>query len=184
MHQGCILSSYLFDLYTASITRKAGIETLQEIAIGRRMINNLKYADDTTLITGNLDLKILISTVKEISERAGLRLNIKKTKVMTTVGLQEFKLKDDHVKIVLNFNFLGSIIHDDADCEKEIRRRLAMGCSTMTKLAQIMKDEDISVATKTRLVYFLVFLIVKYDSESWTPCMAHQRKLNAFEKWT
>ena len=124
MHQGCILSPYIFNLYTASITRKAGIETLQEIAIGRRMINNLKYADDITLITGNLDLKILINTVKQISEGAGLRLNIKKTKVMTTVGLQEFKLKDDHVKIVLNFNFLGSIIRDDADCAAPINSRL------------------------------------------------------------
>ena len=177
-------SPYLFDLYTESILRKAGIEMLQEIAIGRRMINNLKYADDTTLITGNLDLKILINTVKETSERAGLRLNIKKTKAMTTVELQEFKPKDDHVEMVLNFNFLGSVISDDADCEKEIRRRLSMGRSTMTKLAKIMKDEDISVATKTKLVYFLVFLVVTYDSESWTLCKADQRRLNAFEMCT
>ena len=117
-------------------------------------------------------------------QRAGLRLNIKKTKAMTTVGLQEFKPKDDHVKIVPNFNFLGSIISDDADCEKEIRRRLAMGRSTMTKLVKIMKDEDISVVTKTKLVYFLVFLVVTYDSESWTLCKADQRRLNAFEMWT
>ena len=99
--------------------RKAGIETLQEIAIRGRMINNLKYADDTILITGSLDLKILINTVKETSERADLILNIKKTKAMTTVGLQEFKPKDDHIKIVHNFNFLGSIIHDHPDCEKK-----------------------------------------------------------------
>ena len=72
------------------------------------MINNLRYANDTTLITGNLDdLKILINTIKKTSKKAGLRLNIKKTKVMTTVGLQDFKLEDDHIEIVHNFQFLG-----------------------------------------------------------------------------
>ena len=88
--------------------RKAGIETIQEITIGGRMINNLRYADDTTLITANLDdLKILINAIKKTSKKAGLRLNIKKTKVMTTVGLQDFKLEDDHIEIVNNFQFLG-----------------------------------------------------------------------------
>ena len=123
------------------------------------MINNLKYADDKTLISGNLDdLKILVNTVKG--------LNIKKTKVMTTVGLQEFKLEDDHIEIVHSFNFLGSIICDDVDCEKEIRRRLAVGRSTMTKLAKIMKYDDIAVATKTKLVYVLVFPVVTYGNKS------------------
>ena len=121
---------------------KAEIETTQGITIGRRMINNLRYTNDTTLTTGNLgDLKILINTLKEISKKPGLRFNIKKRKVMTTVGLQEFKLEDDHIEIVHNFNLLGSTICDNADCEKEIRRRLAMGRSTMIKLAKIMKDE-------------------------------------------
>ena len=88
--------------------RKAGIETIQEITIGGRMINNLRYADDTTLITGNLDdLKILINAIKKTSKKAGLKLNIKKTKVMTTVGLQYFKLEDDHIEIVHNFQFFG-----------------------------------------------------------------------------
>ena len=129
--------------------KKAGIGTIQGITIGGRMINNLKYADDTTLISGNFnDLKILINTVIETSEKAGLRLNIKKTKVMTRVGLQEFKLKDDHIEIVQNFNFLRSIICDDADCEKEIWRRLHMGLSTMTTLAKTMKDEDMCAAKK------------------------------------
>ena len=88
--------------------RKAGIETIQGITIGGRMINNLRYADDTTLITGNFDdLKILINTIKKTSKKAGLRLNIKKAKVMTTVGFQYFKLEDDHIEIVHNFQFLG-----------------------------------------------------------------------------
>ena len=131
------------------------------------MINNLRYADDKTLISGNLnDLKILVNTVKETSEKSGLGLNIKKTKVMTTVGLQEFKLEDDHIEIVHSFNFLGSIICDDVDCEKEIRRRLAVGRSTMTKLAKIMKYDDIAVATKTKLVYVLVFTVVTYGNKS------------------
>ena len=96
------------------------------------MINNLRYANDTTLISGNLDdLKILINTVKETSKEAGLRLHIKKTKVMTMVGLQQFKLEDDHIEIVHKLNFFGSIICDDADCEKEIWRRLAVGRNTI-----------------------------------------------------
>ena len=99
---------------------------------------------------------------------------------MTTVGLQDFKLEDDHIEIV-HFQFLEVNFCDDVDCEKEIWRRLAMGSSTMTKLAKIMKDEDISVATKTKLVYFLVFPVVTYGSESWTLRKADQRRLNAFD---
>ena len=185
VRQGCILFPYLFNLYTESIMRKAGIETIQGITIGERMIKNLGCADDTTLITENLDdLRTLINTVKEISEKKGLRLNTKKTKVVTTVGLEEFKLEDDHIEFVHNFSFLGSIICDDEDCEREIRRRLAMGRSTMTKLAKIMQDKDISVSTKTKLVYSLVFPVITYGSESWTLRKADQRRLNAFKMWT
>ena len=100
---------------------------------------------------------------------------------MTTVELQEFKLENDHIKIVLNFNFLGSIICDNADCEKEIRRRLAMGRSTMTKLAKVMKDDDIYVATKTKSVYFLVFSVVTSGSKSWILRKADQRRLKSFK---
>ena len=95
---------------------------------------------------------------------------------MTTVGLQDFKLKYDHIKIVHNFNFSGSIICDDADCEKEIWRSLAMGCSTMIKLAKTMKNYNISVATKTKLVYSLVFPLVTHGSESWILGKADQRR--------
>ena len=84
-------------------------------------------------------------------------------------------------KLYTTSNFLESIICDDVDCEKEICRRLAIGRSTMTKLAKIMKDEDISVATKTKLVYSLVFPVVTYGSESWTLRKADQRRLNAFD---
>ena len=135
--QGSILSPYLFNLYTKSIMRKAGTETIQGmdtiqffllLLIGGRMINNLRYADDKTLITENLDdLRTLINTVKETSEKAGLRLNIKKTKVMTTAGLQEFKLENNHIKIVHCFNFLGSIICNDADCEKKNSEKASHG---------------------------------------------------------
>ena len=101
--------------------RKAGIETIQGIIIGGSMINNLRYTDDRTLITENLDdLRTLINTVKETSEKAGLRLNVKKTKAMTTAEFQEFKLEDNHFEIAHNVNFLRSIICNDADCEKEI----------------------------------------------------------------
>ena len=103
---------------------------------------------------------------------------------MTTVEVQEFKLDDDHIEIARNFNFLGSIVCDDADCEKKIRRRLAMGHSTITKLEKIMKDEDISVATKTKLVCSFVFPAVTCGSKSWTLRKADQRRLNAFKMWT
>ena len=131
------------------------------------MINNLKYADDTTLVSGSLDdLKIHLNTVKETSEKGKLDIKYKKTKFMKTVGLQEFELKDNRIKIVYNFNFLRSIICDNADCQKEIRRRLAMGRSTMIKQAKIIKEDDISVATKPKMVYSLVFSVVTYGSES------------------
>ena len=89
-------------------------------------------------------------------------------------------MEDNHIEIVHNFITLGSIICDNADCEKEIRRRLAMGRSTMTKLVKIMKDKGISVATKPKLVYSLVCPIVTYGSESWTLRKADQRRLHAF----
>ena len=95
---------------------------------------------------------------------------------MTTAGLQEFKLEDNHIETVHNFNFLESIICGDADCEKKIRRTLAMGLNTMTKLAKIVKDKDISVATKTKLVYSLVLPVVTCGSESWTLRKADQRR--------
>ena len=103
---------------------------------------------------------------------------------MTIVELQEFKLEDDCIEIVHNFNFLGSIICDDADCEKEIRRSLAMGCRTMTKLAKIMKGDNISTATKTKLVCFLAFPVATYGSESWTLHKVDQRRLKSLEMWT
>ena len=100
VRQSCILSPYLFNLYTKSIMRKSGIETIQGITIRGRVINNLRYADDTTLITENLDdLRTPINSVKETSEKAGLRLNIKKTKGMTTAGLQELKLENNYIAL-------------------------------------------------------------------------------------
>ena len=106
--------------------------------------------------------------VKEKSKATGLYLNIKKTKVMTTEDLDEFKIEDEEVEIVYEFNYLGVLVERVGGCEREINRRLGMGRSTMTKLWYIMKDTILSSKSKVRLTETLVFPIATYGSESWT----------------
>ena len=127
VRQGCILSPYLFNLYSEAIMRN--LEELDEgVNIGGTRINNLRYADDTTLLAESKeDLITLIRKVKEESEKMGLYLNIKKTKVMATMSLENISIDNQPIEIVKNFTFLGSRIDKSADCSKEIRQRLLLG---------------------------------------------------------
>ena len=148
--------------------RSAGLEKdPAEVRIGEEKCNNLRYADDTTLVAANEeDLQRLLMKVKEKSEATGLYFNIKMAKVMTTEDLNEYKIGDEELEIVYEFNYLGVLIERKGGCERETR--LGIGRSTMSNLRYMMKDKKISNKTKVKLAETLVVPIVTYGSESWT----------------
>ena len=148
--------------------RNAGLDKTQaRIKIARRNINNLRYADDTTLMAESKELKSLLMTVKE-SEKVGLKLNIEKTKTMASGPITSWQIDGETVEIVTDFIFLGSRITADCDCSHEIKKRLLLGRITMTNLDRVLKSRDITLPTKVRLVKAMVFTVVLYGCESWT----------------
>ena len=128
VHQGCILSPCLFNLYAEHIMRNAGLEEAQAgIKIAGRNINNFRYADDTTLMAESEELKSLLMKVKEESEKVGLKLNIQKTKIMASGPIISWQIDGETVEIVADFIFLGSKITADGDCSDEIKRHSLEG---------------------------------------------------------
>ena len=149
VRQGCILSPYLFNLYAEYIMRNAGLEEEQTgIKIARRNINNLRYADDTTLMTeSEEELKSLLMKVKEESEKVGLKLNIQKTKIMACGPITSWEIDGETVETVSDFIFGGSKITADGDCSHEILKCLLLGMKVMTNLDSILKNRDITLPT-------------------------------------
>jgi len=136
------------------------------IKVTRRNINNLRYADDTTLMAESKEkLKSLLMKVKEESEKADLKLNIKKMKIMAYSPITSWQID---VETVRDFIFLGSKITADGDCSHEIKRRLLLGRKAMTNLDSILKNRDISLPTKIHIVKAMIFPVVMYGCESWT----------------
>ena len=150
--------------------RNAGLdETQSGIEIARRNINNLRYADDTTLMAeSEEELKSLLMKVKEESEKVGLKLNIQKTKIMASSPITSWEIDGETVETVSDFIFGGSQITADSDCSHEIKRRLLLGRKVMTDLDSILKSRDITLPTKVHLVKTMVFPMVMYGCESWT----------------
>ena len=149
VHQGCILSPCLFNLYAEYIMRNAGLEEAQaEIKIARRNINNLRYADDTTLMAESEELKSLLMKVKEESEKVGLKLNIQKTKIMASSPITSWEIDRETVETVAYFIFLGSKITADGDCSHEIKRRLLLGRKVMTNLDSTFQKQRHTLPTK------------------------------------
>ena len=165
--------------------RKAGIEEAAGgIKIGGRNINNLRYADDTTILAETADdLQCLLRKIKEESAVTGLKLNMKKICVMTNGPIQEFHIDNEQVEIVKEFIFLGSSINADSNCSNEIKRRLLMGRKAMVNLDKLIKNKDVSMITKIRVIKTMVFPVTTYDCESWTIKQADRRKIDAFELW-
>ena len=150
------------------VMRNAGLEEAQAgIKIARRNINNLRYADDTTLMAeSEEELKSLLMKVKEESEEPGLKLNIQKTKIMASSPITSWQIDGE---TVANFIFLGSKITADGDCSHEIKRRLLLGRKAMTHLDSILKSSKTAVTLpKVHLVKAMVFPVVMYRCESWT----------------
>ena len=151
VRQGCILSPCLFNLYTEYIMRNTGLEEAQaEIKIARRNINNLRYADDTTLMAeSEEELKSLLMKVKEESEKVGLKLNVQKTKIVASSPITSWKIDGETER---DFIFLGSKITADGDCSHEIKRHLLLGRKVMTNLDSVFKSRDNTLPTKVHLV--------------------------------
>ena len=164
VYQGCILSPCLFNLYAEYIMRNPGLEEAQAgIKIAGRNINNLRYADDTTLmVESEEELKSLLMKVKEESEKVDLRLNIQKTKIMVSGPITSWKIDGETVETVADFIILGSKITADGDCTHEIKRCLLLGRKVMTNLGSILKSRDITLPTKVHLVKTMVFPVVMY----------------------
>ena len=153
------------------------------IKIARRNINNLRYADDTTLMAeSEEELKSLLK-VKKQSETVGLKFNIQKTKIMASGPITSWQIDGETVETVSDFILRGSKISADGDCSHEIKRRLLLGRKVMTNLDSIFKSRNITLPTKVRLVKAMVFPVVMYGCESWTVKKAECRRIDAFELW-
>ena len=150
--------------------RNAGLEETQAgIKIARRNINNLRYADDTTLMAeSEEELKSLLMKVKEESEKVGLKLNIQKIKIMASGSITSWEIDGETVETVSDFIFGGSKFTSDGDCSHEIKRHLLLGRKVITNLDSIFKSRDITLPTKVHLVKAMVFPVVMYGCESWT----------------
>ena len=152
--------------------------------IAGRNINNLRYADDTTLMAeSEEELKSLLMKVKEESEKVGLKLNIQKMKIMASGPITSWQIDGETVETASDIIFGGSKITAGGDCSHEIKRRLLLGRKVMTNLDSILKSRDITLLTEVHLVKAMVFPVVMYGYESWTIKKAEPQRTDAFELW-
>ena len=164
--------------------RNAGLEEAQGgIKIAGRNINNLRYADDTTLMTESEELKSLLMNVKEESEKADLKLNIQKMKIMASRPITSWQIDGETMETVTDFIFLTSKITADGDCSHEIKRCLLLGRKAIISLDSILKSRDITFLTKVHLVKVMVFPVIMYGCEIWTIKKAEPQRTDAFELW-
>ena len=159
-------------------------EAQDGIKIARRNINNLRYAEDTTLTAESEEvLKSLLTKVKEESEKAGLKLNIQKTKIMSSGPIISWQIDGETMETVTDFIFLGSKITADGDYSHKIKRHLLLGRKAMINLDRVLKSRDITLPTKIRTVKAMVFPVVMYKCESGTIKEAECQRIDAFELW-
>ena len=171
----------LHNFYAEYIMKNAGLEEAQAgIKIAGRNVNNLRYADDTTLMAESEELKRLLMKVKEESEKVCLKLNIQKTKITASGPITSWQIDGETVS---DFIFWDSKITADGDCSHEIKRCLLLGRKVMTNLDSILKSRDMTLSTKICLVKAMVFPVVMYGCESWTVKKAECRRIDAFELW-
>ena len=152
--------------------------------MAERNNNNLRYADDTTLMAeSEEELKSLLMKVKEESEKVGLKLNIQNTKIMASGPITSWQIDGETMETVTDFIFLGSKITAGGDFSHEIKRYLLLGRKAMTNLDSILKSRDITLPIKVHLVKAMVFPVVIYGYESWTIRKAEHQRIDAFELW-
>ena len=165
--------------------RNPGLDEAQAgIKIARRNINNLRLADDTTLMAeSEEELKSFLMEVKEESEKVDLKLNIQKTQIMASGPITSWQIDGEAMKTVADFIFLDFKITGDGDYSHEIKRCLLLGRKGISNLDSILKNRDITLPTKVRLVKATVFQVIMYGCESWTIKKAEHRRIDAFELW-
>ena len=163
--------------------RNTGLDEAQAgIKISGRNINNFRYADDTTLIVENEELKSLLMEVKEESGKVSLKLNIQKTKIMASGPITSWQIEGEAEETVTDY-FFGVQIHCRWDCSHEINRCLLLGRKVMTNRDSILKSKDITFPKKVCIVKDMVFPVVMYGCESWTIKKAKCQRIDAFELW-
>ena len=167
------------------IVRNAGLDHSQaKIKTAERNVDNLRYADDTALkAEGKEELKSLLMKMKERVEKAGLKLNMQKTKIMASSPITSQQIDGEKMERVTDFSFLGSRITVEGDCSHEIRKCLLLGRKAITNLDSISKSRDITFLTKVHIVKAVVFPVVIYGCESWTIKKAEHFRIDAFEPW-
>ena len=165
--------------------QNAGLDGAQAgVKIAGRNINNLRYADDTTLMAESKEeLKSLLMKVKEESEKAGLKLNIQKTKILASGPITSWQIDGETMETGTDFIIVGSEISADGDCSHEIKRCLLLGRKAMTNLDSILKSRDITLPTEVHLIKAIVFPAVMYGCDSWTIRKSEHRRTDAFELW-
>ena len=165
--------------------RNTGLEEAQAgIKISGKNTNNLRYADDTTLMAeSEEELKSLLMKVKEESEKVGLELNIQKTKIMASGPITSWQIDGETMETVTDFILGGSKSTADGDCSHEIKRRLLLGRKAMTSLDSTLKSRNITLPTKVLLVKAVIFPVVMYGCESWTIKKAERRRVDTLEIW-
>ena len=182
VHQGCILSPCLFNLYVKYIMINARlVEAQAVIKIAGRNINNVRYADDITLMAEIEEPKSFLMKVKEESEKAGLKLHIEKMKIMASGPITSWEIDGETMETVRDFILGDSKITADGDCSHEMKRCFLLGGIVMTNLDSILKSRDITLPTKVHLVKAMVFPVVMYGCESWTIKKDEHRRTDAFE---
>ena len=179
------MSPCLFNLYAEYIKRNAGLDEAQPgIKMFGRNINNLRYADDTTLMAESEgELKSLLMKVKEESEKVGLKLNIQKTKIMASGPITSWQIDGETEETVADFILVGSKITADGDCSHKIKRCFLLRRKVMTNLDSILKSRDITLPTKVCLVKAVVVPVVMYGCESWSIKKGEHQRIDAFELW-
>ena len=164
--------------------RNAGLDEAQAgIKIARRNINNLRYADDTTLMAESEEVKSLLMKVKEESENVGSKLNIQKTKIMASGPITSWQIDGKTMETMTDFILGGSKITADGDCSHEVKKRLLLGRKVMTNLDSILKSRDITLPANVCLVKATVFPVFMYGCESWTIKKTECQRTDAFELW-